>query len=219
MPPVTRMLAETGPRWTAALAPIVEGITQTLMHSGASPTSATSSRRLPTPLTQSNRSAGRAKVRKRNTRKPQPSAKIPAACHDCGTILNNSARRYCDECLPDIRQEQGTAFALAGPAILAERRAAGTDPAHGGDAGKSRGRRNATHHYANAEWNGGGSDDQDSEYFTSEIFPRLQTVSLRAMADVTGLTAGYCSFIRRGLRIPHRRYWARLAHLASEQGR
>lgn len=201
MPPVTRMLAETGPRWTAALAPIVEGITQTLMHSGASPTSATSSRRLPTPLTQSNRSAGRANVRKRNSRKPQPSATVPATCLNCGTILDDVANRYCDDCLPEIRKEQGTVFALAGPATLAKRWAAGTDLAHGGDAGKARGKRNASHHAANAQWEQNTKqstpthDEMTPESFTREIVPMLATVPVSVMAAATGLTPGYCSFV------------------------
>lgn len=221
MPPVTRMLAETAPRWAAALAPIVEGIAQTLMHAGASSRSTTAQRRLPTPLTQSNRSAGRANVRKRRAHDTSSdasrarTARLPRACLDCGTILDNPTRRYCDDCLPEIRQEQGTAFALAGPAALAARRVAGNDPAHGGDAGKARGRRNASHHHANSAWNHDTTYGQDSEYFSREILPMLQTVSLRVMADATNLTPGYCSFVRRGLKVPHRRHWSALERLTT----
>lgn len=216
MPPVTRMLAETAPRWAAVVAPIVEGIAQTLMNGDSRPRSNAPQQRLPTPLTQSNRSAGRAKVRRRERQPPSLApAKMPAACLDCGTILGNPARRYCDDCLPEIRQEQGTAFALAGPAILAERRAVGADPAHGGEAGKSRGRRNATHHHANSAWNHDTTYGQDSEYFSREILPMLQTVSLRVMADATNLTPGYCSFVRRGLKVPHRRHWSALERLTT----
>lgn len=88
---------------------------------------------------------------------------------------------------------------------MTKRRAAGTDPAHGGNAGKSRGSRNAKHHKANAEWKCDDSDGKDSEQFTREILPTLQGISLRKMADVTGLTEGDCSFIHRGLKVPHRR--------------
>lgn len=215
MPPITSMLAESAPRWAAAIAPIVEGIAQTLMNGDSASQSRTSQRRLPTPLTQSNRSAGRAKVRRRKRPSPAtPAGKIPAACHDCGTILDNSARRYCDDCLPDIRQEQGTAFALAGPATLAERRAHGTDPAHGGEAGKARGRRNATHYAAVAEWERAAIEQPEPETFARDILPMLQGISLRKMAEATGLTEGYCSFVRRGLKVPHRRHWQTLLSLA-----
>lgn len=91
----------------------------------------------------------------------------------------------------------------------------GTDPAHSGNARKSRGRRNAKHHHANAAWDGDISTEQDSEQFTREILPTLQAVSLRRMADATGLTEGYCSFIRRGLKIPHRRHRTTFATLAN----
>ncbi len=213
MPPVTRMLAETAPRWASALAPIVEGIAQALMSGDSTSQSSTSQRRLPTPLTQSNRSAGRAKVRRHERQRPSPQAKVPAACHACGTILDNSARRYCDDCLPDIRDEQLDSFTVTGPATLAKRRAAGTDPAHGGDAGRSRGRHNAKQHHANDAWNQGNTESQDAGYFTREILPPLQGISLRRMADATGLTEGYCSVVRRGLKVPHRRHWANLASI------
>src|SRR5680860_721041 len=149
MPQVTRMLAENAPRWAAELGSIVEGIAQALMHADVQPQSSAANRKLPTPLTQSNRSAGRAKVRRNERKTESPLPQVQAACFACGTILEDAARRYCDECLPDIRKEHGTAFAFAGPAALARRRAAGTDPAHGGNAGKARGRRNANHHDAN----------------------------------------------------------------------
>lgn len=140
MPPVTKMLTETAPRWAAELGSIVEGIAEALMHADGQLQTSAANRRLPTPLTQLNRSAGRAKMR-RKERQPEtpPSMKVPAACFDCGTILDDAARRYCDDCLPDVRKEQGITFAVAGPAALARRRAAGTDPAHGGEAGKVQG--------------------------------------------------------------------------------
>lgn len=223
MPPVTRILAETAPRWATATAPIVEGIAQTLASGSQIQRSSSPKRPLPTPLTQSNRSAGRAKVRRRRGQEKPAldtsprSGKPPAACHDCGTILDDSARRYCDDCFPDVRSEYASgAFAGAGQMALATRRAAGTDPAHGGEAGKARGRRNAKHYHANAAWNDGSSDVRDSERFTREILPNLQTASLCVMSEATGLTEGYCSFVRRGLKVPHRRRWAALAKLASE---
>jgi hypothetical protein len=33
------------------------------------------------------------------------------------------------------------------------------------------------------------------------------------MAEATGLSPGYCSFIRRGISIPHPRHWLTLARL------
>jgi len=104
---------------------------------------------------------------------------------------------------------------VAGPTTLAKRRAAGTDPAHGGEAGKARGQRNANHYHVISEWKRDNTDVQELQLFTRDILPKLQAVSLRDMSRATGLTEGYCSFVRRGLKVPHRRHWQPLAALAA----
>lgn len=218
LPSITRLLAETAPRWALAVAPIVEHVAESLM-SGKSPAS---QRRSPTPLTQANRSAGRAAARKRSAQNApiREPATLPAACQECGVILDDTRRAICDACLPGYRRTHGTeAFAAAGPATLKRRRDEGIDPAHGEEAGKQRGQRNARHVAAAAIWeqeHGAPSGDvAGSELFTRDILPMLQTVSLRSMADATGLTQGYCSFVRRGLKVPHRRHWAALERLTT----
>jgi hypothetical protein len=42
---------------------------------------------------------------------------------------------------------------------------------------------------------------------------------MRAMAKATGLSEGYCSLVRRGLKVPHRRHWAVLAELGAADPR
>lgn len=230
MPSITRLLADTAPRWTLALAPVVEEIARTLwsdegLRLDRKSQTQPAQQPLPTPLTQTNRSAGRANLRKQSTgiAPSRRTATIPAACQDCGVVLEDSARSYCDDCLPEVRLERARTFALTGPATLMERRAAGADPAHGGSAGKARGRSNATHHASVVRWereHRAGSDayaQAEPEHFTRDILPTLRNVALRAMADATGLTQGYCSFVRRGLKVPHRRHWEALARLIEEQ--
>ena len=59
---------------------------------------------MPMVLTQSNRSAGRDRVRtapKRNA-KPQRIA-APGGCRECGVVLKDRTRQYCDDCLPEYR--------------------------------------------------------------------------------------------------------------------
>lgn len=224
MPPVTRMLIETAPRWAATIGPVVEKIAQALLSGSGI------ARTMPTPLTQTNRSAGRVQVKasRRTANHAGTSARVstgvfhraatlPAACHDCGVILTNPKRKYCDACIPDVRREQGTGtFARSGPAALAAQREAGNDPAHGGDAGKARGQRNAAHVAALVQWDREHAAIPEPERFTSDILPLLHNVPLRVMADATGLTEGYCSFVRRGLKIPHRRHWLLLARLGQD---
>ncbi len=78
---------------------------------------------------------------------------------------------------------------------------------------EARRRRNATHYAAVAEWERAAIEQPDPETFTREILPVLHDVPLGVMAKATGLTEGYCSFVRRGLKVPHRRHWNTLARL------
>jgi hypothetical protein len=79
--------------------------------------------------------------------------------------------------------------------------------------GKVRGRRNANHYAAVAKWEREGVEQSESVQFTREILPVLQDIPLGKMARATGLTEGYCSFVRRGLKVPHCRHWNTPARL------
>ncbi len=89
-------------------------------------------------------------------------------------------------------------FAVAGPAALARRRAEGNDPAHGGEAGRAKGRRNAAHAAANAAWGAEHGTDWDPENVRQDIVPGLQRMPLSTITEVTGLSLRYCSLVRRG---------------------
>lgn len=145
-----------------------------------------------------------------------PDAILPRTCPGCGSSLRHPSHVYCDACRPDAHAEQvaGT-FTGAGLAALAELRASGNDPAHGGDAGRRRGERNAAHVAAAMTWDrdDDGRIPMDVETFTRDILPSLESVTLRVIATATGLSESYCSFARRGLKIPHQRHWGALALL------
>ncbi len=64
-----------------------------------------------------------------------------------------------------------------------------------------------------AAWEAEHSAEADPEEFQREIQPYLQGITLGAMAKATGLSEQYCSLIRRGLKVPHRRHWEQLQHL------
>ncbi|MDP9470030.1 MAG: CRISPR-associated endonuclease Cas1 [Chloroflexota bacterium] len=214
MPSLAKLLAETGSQWAAALGPVVERVAQLLMGPAAAKSA------MPTPLTQANRSAGRDGLRRGERQKRMPDAALPAACLMCGLVLERTGRDYCDGCLPDYRAEQATeSFGQAGPSALTRLRAEGTDPAHGGEAGRKRGERNAAHVAAVARWEGAGDEPTEPDAFARDILPRLRAVPLRLMAEATGLSLGYCSFVRRGQKVPHRRHWGTLARLSDDHGR
>jgi hypothetical protein len=52
------------------------------------------------------------------------------------------------------------------------------------------------------------------QVFKHEILPGLRDVPLSIIARATGFSRGYCSFIRRGVRIPHPRHWEALRKIA-----
>lgn len=228
MPPLARLLAGTAPQWATAVAPVVEAVAHTLavapvvMPSFARPpVSRRASLGQATPLTQRNRSAGRDAVH--GARKPKrpamvPDAALPHTCRGCGGTLRLRTQTYCEDCYPDAHAEQvsGT-FTGAGLTTLAVLRASGNDPAHGGDAGRRRGKRNAAHVAAAVAWDQDDDDRAplDDEAFTRDILPGLKTIPLRVIATATGLSESYCSFLRRGLRIPHRRHWKTLRLLST----
>jgi hypothetical protein len=133
-------------------------------------------------------------------------------------VLGDRTRQYCDECRPEIQAAQVEDFSAAGRAKLAELRAAGKDPSRGGDAAKKWGAKTSQRKRELAAWEAEhGGAEVDEAVFTNEILPRLQGLSLSALAAATGLSQQYCSLVRRGIRIPHRRHWESLRTLGRNQ--
>lgn len=79
-----------------------------------------------------------------------------------------------------------------------------------------RGLANRSHQKAVHEWNQ-ANEQLPKSLFTDQILPTLQSVPLSDMAEATGLSLGYCSFIRRGLKVPHPRHWSALAAMVKSQ--
>jgi CRISPR-associated endonuclease Cas1 len=217
LPPLTHMLMETAPRWGQAVAPVVERVMELLMKD------VNRGRRVQTlpitPLTQSNRSAGRDRIRRgpRKVRTLAPT--IPQACRNCGVLLDRTDRMFCEECLPKQYGESGRKALATGRRVLSRLRDQGEDPAHGGQAAQKRGKRIARQFQARAAWNSAHETGANVQAFRKEILPRLRDIPLTTMARVTGFSRGYCSFIRRGVRIPHPRVWGVLRSLAGNPSR
>ncbi len=213
--PVTHRLAETAPNWARAITPMADGIPRTLCCPEHRRARRDRTRR--TLLTRANRSAGREELRRRPERRAAPCvAGLPSACRECGVVLDDPTRVYCDDCLPDYRSDSVAVFASAGPDALERLRAQGRDPAHGGEPGRKRGRRYAGHARAIAEWDRAAGGPKVEVDFARDVLPRLRTVPLRGMAEATGLSEGYCSFVRRGRKAPHPRHWDSLARIAQQ---
>jgi CRISPR-associated endonuclease Cas1 len=206
MPPLPQALAEMAPRLAKLAAPVVEQVAQRLSRGQGS---AAQPLTVPTLLTQSNRSAGRDRVRTAAKRSAAPlKLEAPAACRECGVILEDPTRAYCGNCLPSYALEAVATFSASGRVKLAALRASGTDPSHGGEVAMKRGAKTSQRKHELAAWEAenGGADVNDA-LFTTEILPTLQDLSLSTIASATGLSHQYCSLVRRGLKVPHRRHW------------
>lgn len=133
---------------------------------------------------------------------------------ECGVILEDRTRQYCDDCLPDYREAQASSFSDAGRAKLRELREAGTDPSQTGEATEKRRAVMTQRRREEAEWNAAHVDRiADESIFRTEILPTLQGLSLSTIVAATGLSQQYCSLIRRGLKVPHTRHWPSLSAL------
>jgi CRISPR-associated protein Cas1 len=204
---VTRALLDAMPRLARAVAPIVEHTAQTLADSvdlGV----------LPTPLTGSNRSRGRAAYRRREPSARVVSPALEQRCRECGTLLVTGARKLCDECRTRLNAER-----LAGlqAAETAHRRATGTHPSSRPDVRARISERQRAHGEGRDADEGGGFTGHPSE-FRRLILPHIADATPSELARATGLSPGYCAQIRDGYRVPHVRHWAvlQLAGLAAK---
>jgi CRISPR-associated endonuclease Cas1 len=234
MPPLTHLLAETAATWVKAVAPVAEDVAKVVFAArdrapvtlSASPLALTAltrsatarsapgrkDERLPTPLTEGHRRQGRDGVRRAAKHLASPvRPELPQSCLGCGVLLHSSDRQYCDDCLPDRYAELAATLHVAGRRTLAQLRAQGVDPAHGGESGRQRGRINAQHQREIAAWQDTVHDGAAALDFRRDILPKLQQVSLSVLMQATGLSQRYCWLIHRGERIPHARHWAALA--------
>jgi hypothetical protein len=204
--PLTHELAETLTAWRKLIAPVAERVASMLFE--REPTVA----KVPTPLTEANRRADRA--RRHNHTNTPTRAKTPLPdrrCKRCGGEVPHLGRVYCDDCLPHYQRDLYQAFAQTGRVTVAQRRAQGIDPSHGGAAGEKRGSTMARRRREVQVWNATHRDTiADPELFARKILPGLQRVPLSELARATGLTHGYMSQIRRGDKVPHPRQWPAL---------
>jgi len=177
LPPLTHRLAEMTPGWAKAVAPVAEATTQAFLRTQSESSAQIGS--LPTLLTEANRSAGREPTK---WKEPKSGVSrrlgLPPACKDCGVVMDDPSRKYCEACFPDRREAIVANFANAGPAVLAKRRADGTDPAHTVEARRKQGLRAVENVRANAEWEQSNGNAHQDLNFTRDILPRIQAIPL-----------------------------------------
>jgi hypothetical protein len=60
-------------------------------------------------------------------------------------------------------------------------------------------------------WNAAHPERPDPDRFRREVLPLIRDVSLRELSRRTGLSVAYCARIRRGVEVPHARWWGLIA--------
>lgn len=170
---------------------------------------------VPALLTQANRSAGRqSKCASKSDAGKVVTPRLAAGCQECGTLLEDRSRKYCDECAPERQVECVAIFAAAGPARFAQLRAEGNDPTQTEAAREKQGRRTLENYRANAEWDQEHGNQTTDIDFGRDILPGLQDIPLRTIMRETGLSLRYCSQIRQGQKVPHQRHWQSLIEVS-----
>lgn len=144
-----------------------------------------------------------------------PIATASNACRSCGARLAIRKRLFCDQCLPDRREEALRAaipgFKAAGPAKIAAMRATGHDPTTTPEAQRRRATLASEKRKAALAWRDDGS--LDGVDFRRDILPKLQRLPVRVVANAMGTSISHGSKVRSGLLVPHKRHWRTLGRL------
>jgi len=202
--PLNHVLAATTTTWAQMIGPVVESVVRALGKTHGQELD-----RIPTPLTQTNRSRGRDNQRRKQPTQQRPSLSTPDDnCFECGATIE-PGRKRCNPCNDRYQQDRFAQLHEQHLNTLSQLRKQGADPAHGDEAARKRGNSNRQHQDAIVGWTSDGQPT-DLEFFRDEILPHLPHLSLTQMMRATGLSSGYCSMIRRGDRIPHPRHWGSL---------
>jgi CRISPR-associated endonuclease Cas1 len=211
LPPLTERLTETAQKWGDLVAPYAEQTAQRLIDWNSQDRAI----KLATPLTESNRSAGRRALGQvRATSKKKPRLQLPT-CKACGDNLKDADQTYCDKCRPEQRREQIEEFKMSGPRRLKQLRTQDKNPAHTEEANEKRKIAQQKHAEERRLW---AAQEQciDRDAFERDIRPGLHNVTLGQMRTATGLSKPFCSRIRSGESTPHPRHWRSLSTLVSK---
>jgi len=196
----TERLAETGPTWARAVAPVAERVAKLLWSS-----STASPRRTgrATPLTQSRRREARGVAMPPVDMPPRP----PRVCRVCGKGVRRD-HTYCGECSRLAEPERMRQIAQQGRIV-----------AQGPRAQARRAATQRRHAQTQRAWK---PSDQPAwlteQVYWEQIQPRLAELPASQVAAALGVSRPYAVNMRAGRCRPHPRHWLALAELVGATG-
>jgi CRISPR-associated protein Cas1 len=195
MPALASRLGEAALKWRAEAAPLAEWFAQAVCS--VSPDST-----LLGPRSRLTRQRWRETMRRDSDRSEAPAPEPQSVCRTCGAAVSQR-RKYCKACAVAVSSNAIVEGAKAGriasvtPEAMALRRESGR-------------RQNE----ALQAWN---PADQPkwltSEYYTTQIQPRLTQFTRPRIAEALSVSIVYAGEIRNGNCVPHPRHWLKLAEL------
>lgn len=199
MPGIAKELAQTAQDWYRAVGRVAEDVAR-MLDAGRS-----IGRPIPTPISERQRSVGRGK----SVSKVEPSRpRVTRTCAMCGGSVSDQDRRTCGpECQAAERRARDIGgFVVSGVARLRELAAEGRDPRRSPEAlGKLR-RSQAQRRLEEVAWDLANRRPDDLEY-RERLLPKVRLMTIGEIVGATGLSVSYSARIRRGLVIPHPRWW------------
>lgn len=187
-------LAETGPAWSRAVAPVAEWTARTLWTRRPSGDNGPATR-----LTQSRRREARSISGLPPVKNIRPTASV---CRICGTSIP-AGRSYCSQCSVSSATER-----------MAEVSQSGRMAAHTAEAEANRSNTQRQNALARWEWQrSSAAAGIDERVYDKKIQPQLRGLTNAAVASAIGVSLYYAAEIRRGRRQPHPRHWLALSKL------
>jgi CRISPR-associated endonuclease Cas1 len=195
MPALVSRLAETALKWRTEVAPFAEWFAQAVCSTSPDST-------LRGPRTRLTRRFWRESMRRDSiiskTMVPEPQS----VCHRCGAAVSQR-RSHCKACAVAVSTEALVKGARMG-------RIAALNP-------EALARRKASSQRQNEALQAWNPAEQPawltSEYYMTNIQPRLAQLTRPAIAEAIGVSIVYGGEVRNGKCVPHQRHWLKLARL------
>jgi CRISPR-associated endonuclease Cas1 len=241
LPPLSHRIAEAMPTWAAVLGPVVERVARILSASSPYDVSvpsvltrdkhkAAAARRVASAglsvrggTTSAGPNPGGLASRTKQRQRPSaPGRSLPSrTCRGCGEVLpveedrGTTRRWWCDACRPERRAELDDQMRSLATVVAEERRVeTGVLPSHTEDAQARRTDANRRRQLARLAWEADhGGTLPDVDWYSEQIAPRLEGLSLTEIAGALGVSTSSASKFRRGLRVAAPRHWSVLAGL------